>query len=294
MLADKKQHAGGHVKPLVEAIGLAARLLPEWTVRNICQRPGLATRAIELLDKAVSGIESSQDVRVAAGLIAGLRLQVDLRRQKYFWMGTYEPWIQDAIRTHARPGMHLWDVGAFIGFHTLAMRRIAGPDRVLAIEPDPFSRAHLARTLTRNRYDDVVVLPVAIGAQQGRARLKYVPDGPSQTSVLASEDGECETTTLDVLLDHHAPPELIKMDIEGAEDAALTGAARLLHEARPVWIIETHGLPGQCAVEQLHAARYHIRRIDQWISAAAELVGGGTEHVLAVPLERLSAAVHQP
>lgn len=45
--------------------------------------------------------------------------------------------------------------------------------------------------------------------------------------------------TLDVLLDAHGAPGLVKLDIEGAEAEALAAAPRLL-AARPALVVETH------------------------------------------------------
>ncbi len=39
----------------------------------------------------------------------------------------------------------------------------------------------------------------------------------------------------------YGPPNLLKMDIEGAEVDALRGATKVLKNARPIWLIELHG-----------------------------------------------------
>ena len=59
-----------------------------------------------------------------------------------------------------------------------------------------------------------------------------------------SEQGaiEVETTTLDALRATLPPPSFIKMDIEGAEHSALSGARALLREAGPAILLSMHGL----------------------------------------------------
>jgi hypothetical protein len=46
------------------------------------------------------------------------------------------------------------------------------------------------------------------------------------------------TLTLDWLLDHFSPPQVLKIDVEGAEIAVLRGAGKLLSEVRPVALCE--------------------------------------------------------
>jgi len=52
--------------------------------------------------------------------------------------GTHEIQVQQALIRSLRPGDHVWDVGANIGYLALVAARIVGPaGRVVAIEPDP-------------------------------------------------------------------------------------------------------------------------------------------------------------
>src|SRR5262249_49724469 len=70
-----------------------------------------------------------------------------------------------------------------------------------------------------------------------------------------SEDGDTilvKTVTLDEYVRRGPRPSLVKMDIEGAEVAALTGAAQLLHYAgAPKFLISTHSDELERQVKQL-------------------------------------------
>ncbi len=265
----------------VMVTGLVAHLVPHRLALAILDLPPLARAVIRLLNTILP--EGLQQVNVASGAIAGSRLLLDPRKQKYFWLGTYEPWVQEAILRHLEPGMHAWDVGAFIGYHTLLMRRVAGPGRVIAIEPDPVSRANLQQHLGINGGEDVVVLPVAVGAHRGRARLERLRGCPSGTKAVECEGGVCEVITLDGVLERFPAPGLVKMDIEGSEADALAGATRLLSEIRPVWVLELHGQAGEDSIKSLRKAGYEITHIGKWAEVAAELLGGGSKHVVALP-----------
>jgi FkbM family methyltransferase len=223
------------------------------------------------------------EVRVASGPLRGARLEVNLRAGKYWWLGTYEPWVQEAIMAVLRPGSHAWDVGAYFGYHTLLMRRVAGAHRVIALEPDPSNRAHLERHLALNDATDVTVLPVAAGAAPGRGRVE-VYRVPSGNEVVPVNDGagELEIVTLDGLLDRYPPPSLIKVDVEGAEDAVLAGARRVLEDVRPTWIIELHSTDAT-PLARLQRAGYTVEVGGRRASDAVRALPGGPVHLVAHP-----------
>ena len=128
----------------LRALGFVARLIP--------RRVALALYRVAPLARAVRALVNMtapsgyHEVRVIHGPLAGCRLCLDLKLEKYLWLGTYEPWVQDALVRHLTPGMHAWDVGAYIGYHTLLMDRLLGSSRVVAMEPDAANRARGKRS----------------------------------------------------------------------------------------------------------------------------------------------------
>ena len=73
-------------------------------------------------------------------------------------------------------------------------------------------------------------------------------DEPGQASNEETDDFvEIEVDSLDnfVYVAGNPPPDFIKLDVEGAEGRALTGARRLLAEHRPGLLLEIHGEPGR-------------------------------------------------
>ncbi len=252
--------------------------VPRRAVLGVYGFPRLARALRALLNAAVPA--GLSEVSVVAGPLRGTRLLLDLKTEKYLWLGTYEPWVQEAIRRYLRPGQVAWDVGAFIGYHTLLMYRTCGPGRVVALEPDPANRARLEKNLALNGTRDVFVIPAAAGRSPGKAWLKR---HGSCTRMAPSGDIACDVVRLDDLLERFPPPRLVKMDIEGGEDDALAGASRLLSEVRPVWVVELHGPPGEAACERLRQADYRLVPIGKGIDAPADLPVGGPAHIVAIP-----------
>jgi hypothetical protein len=92
--------------------------------------------------------------------------------------------------------------------------------------------------------------------------LRSVAEEP-RISVECARIGAAQTagdTTIDSLVARHFLPQLIKMDIEGHEAAALEGAAATLAARRTTWVIETHGqdVEARCS-SILAAAGYRLR-----------------------------------
>lgn len=157
--------------------------------------------------------------------------------------GVFEPAETALLRRILKPGMRVLDVGANIGYHTLLAAQCVGPTgQVIAVEPDPDNlrllAANLAPEIAQGR---VRVVPAALGASPGRTRLFCAPSCGMHRlypSVVCGPDAvEVEVTTGDLL--HLAPLDLIKIDVEGFEPAAIAGlAATLKSSPRVVLLME--------------------------------------------------------
>lgn len=154
--------------------------------------------------------------------------------------GTYEPDTIDVIRETLTPGSTFVDLGCHIGLMSLVAARCVGPTgAVHAFEPTPDVGDMAVRNFKANGLADRIRLePAAVGAFDGDVRL-HIEDGASQAnSVIQGEDNSSSVvvrmTTLDSYFGHLGwpPVDLVKMDIEGQELAAI-GAMRGLVERNP-------------------------------------------------------------
>ena len=266
---------------LLPLVGRIAERIPEHTMLRIYDYPSFARFLRSVANRFVP--DGLTEVRVAGGELAGTRLFLDLRREKNLWLGTFEPWVQEAITTNLRPGEGAWDVGAFIGYHTILMQRAAGVGCVAAFEPNPMNRVRLERNLASNAATDVRVVPMAAGKSRGYSRMWHDSVLGSGSHLGPGGEVECETIPLDALLPELPVPRLVKIDVEGAETDVLAGAYRLVHEVRPVWIVEVHGSDGWIAIDGLRSAGYRVRRFGKGMDVKTNLPVGGPAHVIASP-----------
>jgi len=161
------------------------------------------------------------------------------------------------------PGDVCLHVGASDGRHTVVMARAAPGVRVHAFEPSRFTFQVLelvlgwlglrGQVVTVNAAvsdvagEMILVTPVKTSGRMGRS-LAFVaarsPDGQARPDV-DSRAFKTQATAVIALDDYCAEKALdridvIRMDIEGAEEAALNGALRLIDRDRPSVLIEIH------------------------------------------------------
>ena len=162
-----------------------------------------------------------------------------------------DPALLRLVGQTVTPGCVVWDVGANVGLFAFSAAIIAGEaGQVYAVEPDAWLVNLLRRSAELNHgVAPVGVVPVAVSDQVGvgrftiarRNRSTNFLDGYGTTQTGGSRRVDLvPTVTLDWLADHLPMPDVVKIDIEGAEVLALSGGARVL-EHRPTIICEVAG-----------------------------------------------------
>jgi FkbM family methyltransferase len=156
------------------------------------------------------------------------------------WLGTYELDKQAALARFLRPGMIAYDLGAQAGFYTLIMARAVGPSgAVVAFEPSADSVPLLLRHLRLNNLTNVRVVAAAVSDRCGLDGFT-IGRNRTENSLVAPDGAELMINTITLDSAGLPPPNLIKMDVEGAEGAVLRGAQRMLERHRPVVFVALH------------------------------------------------------
>jgi FkbM family methyltransferase len=147
-----------------------------------------------------------------------------------------------AFRTAVRPGQTILEAGANVGAYTVLFGQWVGDSgRVVAFEPDPIAFDGLERHVTMNQLSTrTTLVPAAISdGTQERLRFALSPSSGISRLVPASEpDGpnirDVRARSIDSFCaQHRLRPDLIKIDVEGAELAALRGARATIAAAGP-------------------------------------------------------------
>lgn len=226
---------------------------------------------------------------MARGLrLAGSGLPLEHLQAYYFLRGTLEMTVQEALRRHLGPGGVLYDIGANLGFFSVLGARLVGPGgQVFAFEPVPANAAAVRLHADLNQLATVTVLELALGTASGRSTLSipedagwaylesYAPDRDVPSKV------DVEVASVDELLGSGriAPPDVVKLDTEGAELEVLRGMERTISSHHPVIICEMHGRNAEF-VALADELGYAVTNLD---GTAAPAGAGENIHVLALP-----------
>jgi FkbM family methyltransferase len=250
---------------LATLISRLLRLAPPSLLDRIRRRATLAHALNNAASFVLRPLEG-EVLTIERGEAAGLRLRA--MADAPIWLsGNVERPVQALLRRVLRPGDVFFDVGAGIGFFTIiAARLVGGSGTVVAFEPDARSIDALHTNVNVNDFVNVVVVPKAVSAAPGSARLEGrssalstlvdVSAGPATAPRVA-------TTSVDafVAASPELAPRLVKIDVEGHEVEVLRGMATTLSQHTPIIVCEMHGANAEVNA-LLRDAGYTVRPLE--------------------------------
>lgn len=171
-------------------------------------------------------------IRYDDGLVIKTRLR-DYIQRSIFMEGFYELELVRWLKLELHANDVFWDVGANVGAMTLiAARRCK---QVISFEPEPRVLARLREHLEVNGLGNVRVMPLALSDTGGRVLMGQAPEENSGMNSLCRTDlgwncQEVEAIRADDLVARgDVPcPNVMKVDVEGAEAMVFGGAPILL------------------------------------------------------------------
>ncbi|MDQ3675187.1 MAG: FkbM family methyltransferase, partial [Actinomycetota bacterium] len=203
--------------------------------------------------------------------------------------GLHEPQVQEALRRCLPRGGTFVDVGAHVGYLTLIAARLVGPSgSAVAVEPVPANANAIRRNAALNGFANVRVIEAAAAARSGEAELITVADTLwTRLASVGEHPLECRrssvrTVALDDLLESGelaAVPDVVKIDVEGAEIDVVEGMRGLLARGRTTVICELHGTNERFAavIDELGMGVTNLDGPEPIAHA------GGNDHALAEP-----------
>jgi FkbM family methyltransferase len=236
----------------------------------------------------------NRDVRIPVGVGAGLRFNAGSSNPAYA-LGTNELPVQHALSAYLKPGHIFYDIGANVGFFTVIAARLVGSTgHVYAFEPLPDNTTRLRRNVELNGFRQVTVLEKAVSKAAGRGELQIsrLSGGSSLSTVAPPADLQgtisIDLVSVDDLIAQSevAAPNVVKIDVEGAELDVLLGMSRTMQTHRPVIIYEIDDSDADSFARKQEACQSLLRPLGYRVTLLEDSypgLGWNVAHFTAVP-----------
>jgi FkbM family methyltransferase len=218
---------------------------------------------------------AESQVFTCQGVLEGFRMSIDWSRFRSFVYGTWEPEVIKVVIDTVKPGMTIIDVGAHIGYYTLIFAKCVGPAGcVLSFEPLPGNFALLQKNVQLNKLQNVQLFNQAVFSRTEGITITVDDDQPnpgsgSMYNAKGVRQYQVDAISLDDFCKKSAlRPDVLKMDVEGAEYDVLMGATETISRYRPKLLIELHHFDRNIAAHPVPALLtgwgYQIQWIERW------------------------------
>jgi FkbM family methyltransferase len=187
-----------------------------------------------------------------------------------------DPMLLKVVDHFVAKGDTVWDLGANVGLFSFASAfKVGSKGMVLAVEPDSFLVELLYRSkrINHDLIGSVEILNTCVAdklflsdfciSKRGRASNAISGFGSSQMGGV-SEIRKMVTVNLDWLLEYFSPPQLVKIDVEGAEKLVLNGGAKLIEKHQPVILCEVSSNTAGEISDLLHACNYQLYDLESY------------------------------
>ena len=159
-----------------------------------------------------------------------------------------EPLQTQAFINLVKKGDVLFDVGANVGYYTVLGSQLTGNQgKVFSFEPLVRNISYLYRHVKINKLNNVTIIPSACSnnqsivtflenpiASMGRIENNAINTANTNTTLVS-------TVSLDAVAAKLAiQPNVLKIDVEGAELAVLQGAEKIITDSKPIIFLSVH------------------------------------------------------
>jgi FkbM family methyltransferase len=227
---------------------------------------------------------------VTGGLLKGRKIFIDPHDnlwQTEMLEGIFDNFYFEYLKRFNLSGKAIYDVGAHIGYHTLSFATIVGSSGFIAgFEPNTYNQKRIELLLSKNKdlADRISIYAVALSNKKGGTEFSFsadidnglssggfisgahTPTAPETYQTSGFTKISIPTVRLDDAkrdLGISRPPDLMKIDVEGAEHLVLEGAKDTIIAAHPILLIEIHSIYNMYhAISFLREIGYQIKLLD--------------------------------
>lgn len=160
----------------------------------------------------------------------------------YLWrlsaLGSFETKL---MKKRIKRGMVIFDIGANIGYYSLILARFVGETgKVYAFEPDPENYRLLVKNIKTNGYKNIIAIQKAVSNKAGTINFYLSEEHRGDHRLYDSGDSrrviKVKATTIDRFSNGKINPDVIKVDVQGAEFLVLLGMKKTIKRNKKIRI----------------------------------------------------------
>jgi FkbM family methyltransferase len=162
------------------------------------------------------------------------------------------------------------DVGANVGFFSL--RYSNKTEKIIAIEPHPRNFEILNKNIKINGIRNIEALNLAINDKVGNSILYGSGGSASIINNSSDEKYVVKTTTLDEICKNIEKIDLLKIDVEGAEELVLKGGNTTLNKVHTL-VVEVHHdwVKEESIIKVLSNVGFKIKKLPSYVERTSIL-----------------------
>lgn len=208
-------------------------------------------------------IPDSMVIPILSGPIRGKKW-IAGSHNKSVWIGTYEK-KQSAMFVEKCKGSRIFlDLGAHAGYYTLLYKSVNKDALVYSFEPIKENYEYFQKHVALNNLDNIILFKKAVAASEGN--LTFARGNSVGGKLCSSGDMKVPAIKLSRWFEGAKIefPDIIKMDIEGAEFKVLKDIKPfLMTEKRPTIFLSTHSKEvREACLDLIRSIDYKIRPLD--------------------------------
>lgn len=191
--------------------------------------------------------------------------------------GIHEKKVTELLIANLQGKKSFLDIGTNLGWYTCIAACHLKNGVVYGFEMDDLNYGLLQKNLQANRATNTVAFHAAVSHEDGEVSYKRSGSKPSSFFQMDHANGSgshmitVKAIRMDSFFDQtRVPPDVVKIDVEGAEFSVLQGMSRILREHRPVLFLEIHplylrsfGSSTQELLTFLDQHGYEVRQIEE-------------------------------
>ncbi len=155
--------------------------------------------------------------------------------------GEYEKHETILLKNLIKKGDVFLDVGANFGYYTLLASKLVGKTgKVFSFEPDPYNFSILQRNIKINNCANVLCVNKAVGERDEKIYFYIDADNLGRHNIISNWSNHklsVDKISLDNFFQKGIRVDLVKIDIEGVEELAISGMKKIIQTNKQIKLL---------------------------------------------------------